>query len=75
MTNRAVDDALVILEELWNGEASFLQLNRHVNGILKTSVKVRKAHYLAGVMTALAQLANADIQADEGALERVKTLL
>jgi len=30
---------------------------------------------MAGVMTALSQLANKDIQADEGLLNRVKTLL
>eukprot|EP01006_Ploeotia_vitrea_P033063 TRINITY_DN65217_c0_g1_i1.p1 TRINITY_DN65217_c0_g1~~TRINITY_DN65217_c0_g1_i1.p1 ORF type:complete len:173 (+),score=31.59 TRINITY_DN65217_c0_g1_i1:597-1115(+) len=43
--------------------------------MLKNSVKIRKAHLLAGVMSALAQLASKDLQADEALLERVKTML
>lgn len=74
-TSRAVDEALVILEEIWGGEAGFVQLSKHVNGMLKNSVKIRKAHLLAGVMSALAQLASKDLQADEALLERVKTML
>lgn len=57
MTSRAVDEALVILDEIWSGEASFTQLNTHINGILKSTIKIRKAHLLGGVMTTLAQLA------------------
>jgi len=73
--SRAVDEALVILEEIWAGEASFVQLTRHVNGMFKTACKIRKAHYMTNVMSALAQLASKDIQGDEAILERVKNML
>lgn len=52
-SSRAVDEALLILEEIWSGEASFVQLNKHMNGMLKSAVKIRKVHHLAGVMSAL----------------------
>jgi len=35
LTTRAVDEALVILEEIWSGENSFVALNSHINGMLK----------------------------------------
>lgn len=54
MTSKAVDEALLILEEIWSGENNFLQLNKHINGMLKSAVKIRKAHLLGGVMSALA---------------------
>lgn len=72
---RAVDEALVILEEIWSGESSFAQLSKHMNSLLKSSVKVRKVHFLSGVMAAMSQLASKDLQADEALLEKVKTLL
>lgn len=75
VSSRAVDEALVILEEIWAGEASFVQLTRHVNGMFKNAVKIRKAHYLTNVMSALAQLASKDLQGDEALLERVKNML
>jgi predicted nucleic acid-binding Zn-ribbon protein len=75
VTGRAIEEALTILEEIWAGEASFLQLTKHVNGMLKNAVKIRKVHHLTGLMSALAQLAAKDTQADEALLERVKTLL
>jgi len=54
LTTKAVEEALEILEEIWGGNASFTQLTRHVNGMLKSAVKIRKSHFLAGVMSALA---------------------
>lgn len=75
MANRAVDEALVILEEIWSGESTFAQLNRHVNGLLKTAVKIRKAHLMGGIMSAMAQLGSSEVQADEELLNRVKNLL
>lgn len=74
-SSRAVDEALLILEEIWSGEASFAQLSRHMNGMLKSATKIRKVHHLAGVMSALSQLASKDLQADEALFERVKTML
>jgi hypothetical protein len=73
--SRAVEEALQILEEIWSGETSFVQLAKHMNGLLKSAVKIRKVHLLAGVMSALSQLATKDLQADEALLEKVKTLL
>jgi len=73
--SRAVDEALLIIEEIWSGEASFAQLSRHMNGMLKSAAKIRKVHHLAGVMSALSQLASKDLQADEALFERVKTML
>lgn len=75
VSSRAVDEALVILEEIWAGEASFVQLAKHVNGMFKNAVKLRKAHYLTNVMSALAQLASKGLQGDEALLERVKNML
>jgi len=46
-----------------------------MNGMLKNSIKIRKAHLLTGIMSALAQLASKDLQGDEAMLERVKTML
>jgi len=74
-SSRAVDEALLIIEEIWSGEASFLQLAKHMNGMLKDAVKIRKVHHLMGVMSALSQLASKDLQADEALFERVKTML
>jgi len=73
--SRAIEEALAILEEIWSGESSFLQLSKHMNGLLKSAVKIRKVHLLSGVMSAMSQLASKDIQADEALLEKVKTLL
>ena len=75
ITSRAVDEALLIIEEIWSGEASFAQLAKHMNGMLKDAVKIRKVHHLTGVMSALSQLASKDLQADEALFERVKTML
>jgi hypothetical protein len=52
--SRAVDEALSILDEIWNGSSSFIQIAKHANKMLKDSVKIRKAHLLAPVMNALA---------------------
>jgi len=60
-TSRAVDEALMILEEIWAGDSTFAQLTRHVNGMLKTAVKIRKAHLLGGIISALAQLSTKDL--------------
>jgi len=60
-SSRAVDEALLILEEIWSGESSFIQLNKHMNGMLKNAVKIRKVHHLAGVMSALSQLASKEL--------------
>jgi hypothetical protein len=38
MSTRAVDEAIAILEELWAGEGSFVQLGKHFNKMLKQSV-------------------------------------
>jgi PBP1b-binding outer membrane lipoprotein LpoB len=73
--SRAIDEALAILEEIWSGESSFLQLSKHMNGLVKSAVKIRKVHLLSGVMAAMSQLASKDLQADEALLEKVKTLL
>jgi len=70
----AVDEALVILEQIWAGEATFIQLTKHTNNMLKNSVKIRKAHLMAPIMSALVQLASSDIQGDEGLLQRVKDM-
>jgi len=72
---KAIDEALVILEEIWAGETSFVQLAKHANGMLKTAVKIRKAHLMAPVLAALAQMASSKVEADEGFLERVKGML
>lgn len=72
MMTKALDEALVILQEIWAGETSFLQLAKHTNEMLKTSVKIRKAHLMSGLMATLVQLATSDIEADSGFLERVK---
>jgi len=74
-TSKALDDALVILEEIWSGESSFADLTRHTNKLLKSAVKIRKAHLMAPLMSALAQLASKDLQADDGLLDRVRTML
>lgn len=74
MLTQAIEDALVILQEIWDGQATFLQIARHTNNMLLDSVKLRKAHMMAPIMSALAQLAQADIQADEGLLEKVRDL-
>jgi len=44
MATRAIDEALDILDEIWSGEATFLQLTKHTNKLLKEAVKNRKAH-------------------------------
>jgi len=72
MMAKALDEALVILQEIWAGETSFLQLAKHTNEMLKTSIKIRKAHLMSGLMATLVQLATSDIEADSGFLERVK---
>jgi flagellar biosynthesis component FlhA len=59
--SRAVEEALQILEEIWSGDSSFIQLAKHMNGLLKSAVKIRKVHLLAGVMSALSQLATKDL--------------
>lgn len=46
-----------------------------MNGMLKNAVKIRKVHHLAGVMSALSQLASKELQADEALFEKVKTML
>lgn len=71
MASNAVDGALVILEEIWAGESSFIQLSKHMNGLLKTAIQVKKAHLMTGVMAALVQLANKDLEADDELLNRV----
>jgi len=50
-------------------------LSKNVNGLIKNFVKIRKVHLLQGVMSALAQLASKDLQADEALLERVNDML
>jgi hypothetical protein len=61
MVTEAVDEALVILEEIWAGESSFMQLSTHVNGMLKSAIKVKKTHLMSGVLGALVQLAAKDV--------------
>lgn len=63
-----MDEALNILDEIWNGSASFIQIAKHANKMLKDSVKIRRANLLAPIMSALAQLSKADLQADNMAL-------
>jgi hypothetical protein len=46
-----------------------------MNGLVKTSIKVRKAHLMTGMMAAMVQLASQDLEADDELLNRVKTLL
>ena len=75
MVTRACDEAVIILEEIWAGEGSFIQLGKHFNKMLKSAVKLRKAHLFAGIMNTLAQVASKDLQVDEALFERVKTLL
>lgn len=54
LTSQAVDEALVIIEEIWAGESSFVELAKHSNAMLKAAVKVRMAHHMASVMSAFA---------------------
>lgn len=53
-TTRAIEEAVVILEEIWAGEATFAQMSQHMNGILKNVVKLKKVYRIAPVMSALA---------------------
>mmetsp|Transcript_8896 Transcript_8896/g.1236 ORF Transcript_8896/g.1236 Transcript_8896/m.1236 type:complete len:92 (-) Transcript_8896:480-755(-) len=49
-------------------------MNAHTNKMLKGALKIRKAHYLSGVMSALAQLGNAEA-VDADVVARIRTLI
>jgi len=53
MAIRACDEALTILDEIWAGESSFTQLTSHMNQLVKSSIKVKKAHLMNGLMAAM----------------------
>lgn len=60
----AIDEALDFVEKIFTGDASFLQLAKHSNKMMIESAKVNAMHHLNPVLSALAQLASADVAAD-----------
>jgi len=60
----AVDEALDFVEKIFTGDASFLQIAKHSNKMLMEASKINAMHHMNPVLSALAQLASADVQAD-----------
>jgi exonuclease VII small subunit len=71
----ALDGALDILEEIFEGEADFIQLARHSQKMLKSAIASGNADKYAGAFTALASLANSQGGADSELLDRLKNVL
>ncbi len=53
---RVLEEALVIVQELFNGEAQFVQVAKHSNLLLKHAAEINNARALGPLMAALVQL-------------------
>lgn len=71
----AADEALEILEQIWSGESTFLELAKHANKMLMNAIQIKKVSKLTPVMAALAQLASKKLIADDSLLKQVQGLL
>jgi hypothetical protein len=73
---KVLDGALVILQELYNGEVNFAQVAKHSNKLLKHAAEINNARALGPLMAALVQLgAQSETQIDANLVDRVKGLL
>lgn len=73
---KVLEEALVILQELYNGEASFAQIAKHSNLLLKHTAEINKARLLGPLMAALVQLGSqSETQIDANLVDRVRELL
>lgn len=50
---KVLDGALVILQELYNGEVNFAQVAKHSNKLLKHAAEINNARALGPLMAAL----------------------
>jgi hypothetical protein len=76
MAIKGLEEALVILEEIWQGSKSFAELTKQAHKVLIKASQVNKVRSLAPLMSAFVQLSLSSAEAmDEAALQRAKTLL
>lgn len=76
--NDAIDSievALELLDEIFSGEESFMQLSTLSTKMLKHAIKLRATKHYAPVISIFAQIAAKKVLADSVALEKVRQLL
>ena len=71
----AVDVALDLLDEIFSGEESFVQLSTLSGKMLKHAIKLRATKHYAPVVSVFAQMAAKKVLADSASLEKVRQLL
>ena len=71
----AIDVALDLLDEIFTGEESFVQLSTLSAKMLKHSIKIRATKHYAPVVSVFAQIAAKKVLADSASLEKVRQLL
>lgn len=72
---QAIIDAVEMLNGIFSGEGSFVELATVAKSMLKHSVKVKATKFYAPIASILAQIANKKVFADSAALDKVKALL
>ncbi|CAD8181246.1 unnamed protein product [Paramecium pentaurelia] len=71
----AIDEASDILASINSGSGSFVEISRVAKNMLQSSFNIRETTRFAPIFFAFSQLATAEGQLDESALERVAQLL
>lgn len=72
---QAIDVALELLDEIFSGEESFVQLSTLSAKMLKHSIKLRATRHYSPVVSVFAQIAAKKVLADSASLEKVRDLL
>jgi len=71
----SIDVALDLLDEIFSGEESFVQLSTLSAKMLKHSIKLRATKHYSPVVSVFAQIAAKKVLADSASLEKVRDLL
>lgn len=71
----SIEIALDLLDEIFSGEESFVQLSTLSTKMLKNAIKIKATRQYAAIISIFAQIAGRKVAADSVALEKVRQLL